>query len=123
MNDIREILQNNMKKTEIIIIIILSIISLAITVYLYVTLFPNPKSTNIQKKQIDFPSPITEESVSKPSTFLGNIFSKNTPTNTPIPTPIPGPKTAQEYMRILEKSYSDGGKATLNTIKTEATSL
>lgn len=112
-----------MKKSEIVVFSILAAISLGASVYFYLTLFRTPDQATFQKQPVDFPNPVKDEEVSKPSTFLGTIFSKITPTPSPTPVPIKKPTTAVEFMGVLEKSYSDGGKSQLDGIRTEATSL
>lgn len=112
-----------MKKAEIVTLLILSVISFSVSLYFYLTLFQSREAAENQKTLTDFPSPISRESVSKPSTFLGTLFTKNSPTPTPSPTPIPKPRTATEHMEVLRKSYSDGDASQLRDIRAQAAAL
>ena len=106
-----------MKKTPFFIAIpfvaVLIVVGIALALKTFV---PKPQEAVFQPPT-EFPNSVESQTVSKPSTFLGGLFSPA------ISTPTPSPSTASELSRVLKDTYDDGGQAELDALSKDAASL
>ncbi len=108
-----------MKKTPLFIIIPLFAVLVIVAVAMVLkTVAPTQKEVvQTSQKSSEFPNAVTNETVSKPSTFLGNLFGVKDP------TPSPTPKTATDLSNELKRTYDDGGQSELDALSKAASAL
>lgn len=105
-----------MKKMPLLIIIPLIAVLVIVSVAMGVKVL-SPKPEVKITKSTEFPNPLKDAEVSKPSSFLGGLFGQKSP------TPSPTPATASDLSKELKNTYDDGGQADLDALNKDAATL
>lgn len=102
-----------MKKPSLLFVIPLIAVMLAVAVAVTIKLLSR-ESTMPVKAGGEFPNPLVQQE-SKPSSFLGGLLGKATPT--------PTPSSATDLSRELNATVDDGGTSELDSLQQEAAGL